>query len=69
MKTLEAKVIENIRHFVELKREEIWVRRDQLEVAENEFERLQLNGTIISATFRPECSCKGSANFLVEYPV
>ena len=68
MKTLEAKVIENIRYFVDLKRTEIWVRRDKLETAETEFKRLTVDGTITSATFRPDWSSKGSANFLVEYP-
>lgn len=68
MKTVEAQVIDNIRHFVNLKRTEIWVRRDQLETAKVEFQRLKVDGTVISATFRPDWSCNGSANFLVEYP-
>lgn len=68
MKSVTARVIENIQHFVELKRTEIWVRRDQLETAQVEFQRLKVDGKIISATFRPEYSCNGSANFLVEYP-
>ena len=68
MKTVEARVINNIQYFVFLRRTEIWVRRDQLETAESEFQRLKANGKITDATFRPECSCNGSANFLVEYP-
>ena len=68
MKSVAARVIENIQYFVDLKREEIWVCRDQLETAEVEFQRLKVEGAITSATFRPDCSCNGSANFLVEYP-
>lgn len=68
MQSVEARVIENIRYFVSLKRSEIWVLREQLKTAEIEFQRLKTNGTITSATFRPGWSCNGSANFLVEYP-
>lgn len=68
MKSVTARVIDNIQHFVNLRRTEIWVRRDQLETAEIEFQRLKVDGTITSATFRPEWPCNGSANFLVEYP-
>lgn len=68
MKSVTARVIDNIQYFVSLKRKEIWVRRDQLETAKVEFQRLKVDGTITSATFRPDCSCNGSANFLVEYP-
>lgn len=63
-----ARVVANIRYFVILRREEIWTRRDQLEVAQNEFQRLKNDGIIESATFRPDYSCNGSANFLVKYP-
>lgn len=68
MKDFSARVIDNIRYFVDIKQQEIWVRRTELETAESEFQKLKDEGKIASATFRPEYSCNGSANFLVEYP-
>ena len=62
------RVIRNIQHYVEIESSEIWVRRDQLEVAEREFQRLKAEGRITSAEFREKWSCKGSANFLMQYP-
>lgn len=68
MKDFSARVTNNIQYFVAIKRHEIWVRRDHLKIAEMEFQNLKDKGKIVSATFRPEWSCNGSANFLVEYP-
>lgn len=68
MKNFSVRVVNNIRYFVGIKRHEIWVRRTELETAKKEFQNLQEKGKIASATFRPEYSCNGSVNFLVEYP-
>ncbi|MBO5413255.1 MAG: hypothetical protein J6A29_02990 [Clostridia bacterium] len=68
MENVSMRVIQNIRLYVRIQRQEIWVRRDQLEVAEREFQRLKAEGKITSAEFRPEWSCNGSANFLMQYP-
>lgn len=68
MKDFSARVISNIEYFVCIKQREIWIRRTELETAEREFLRLQEEGRIKSVKFRPEWSCNGSANFLVEYP-
>lgn len=68
MENVSMRVIQNIRMYVEIQKPEIWVRRDQLEVAEREFQRLKAEGKITLAEFRPEWSCNGSANFLMQYP-
>lgn len=62
------RVLSNIEFYVENKKPDIWVRRDQLVTAETEFRKLQAEGKIISATLRPSWSCKGSVNFLMQYP-
>ena len=68
MENVSMRVIQNIRMYVEIQKPEIWVRRDQLEVAEREFQRLKAEGKITSAEFREAWSCNGSANFLMQYP-
>ena len=68
MQDIPFQVINNIRHYVEKKSPDIWVRRDQQETAEAEFNRMKLKGEIISATLRPDWSCNGSLNYLMEYP-
>lgn len=68
MEDVAMRVIQNIRLYVRIQKPEIWVRRDQLEVAEREFQHLKAEGKILKAQFRPEWSCKGSVNFLMKYP-
>lgn len=68
MRDIPFQVITNIRHYVEKKKPDIWVRRDQQETAETEFRKMKIEGKIISATLRPEWSCNGSLNYLMEYP-
>lgn len=62
------RVLRNIDFYVENKKPDIWVRRDQIVTAENEFRKLQAEGKITSATLRPSWSCKGSVNFIMQYP-
>lgn len=68
MKDISMRVIQNIRLYVKMEKPEIWVRRNQLEVAEREFQKLKAEGKIVDAKFRPEWSCCGSVNFLMKYP-
>lgn len=63
-----TRVTRNIDHYVEKKASDIWVRRDQLVTAETKFRKLQAEGKIVSATLRPNWSCNGSVNFMMQYP-
>ena len=64
-----TRLIPSICNFIMDGATEIWIRRDQIALAEIEFQRQIADGKIISAVFRPEKSRIGSVNFLLEYPI
>lgn len=68
MKDVEVRVIKNIRRDIKAQKNDIWVRRAQIEIAKSEFRCLQEEGKIASFRERTEWGCNGSANFWVEYP-
>lgn len=67
-KTHAERMIESLRYYVAIRKKDIWVRRSELKAAEEELIKMQKEGTIKKATMRPEWSCNGSVNFLMEYP-
>lgn len=63
-------VLENLRNnIVDKKRTEVWVRHEMRIEAEILMEELIKEGIITSYEYKENCSCRGSANYLIEYPI